>query len=73
MLFWNCGTMEKRSKVVKYIALTCVVQHTETHQGRLDRSPNPADDIAAIANEVQMYVYENHWNPFREESISQTY
>ena len=38
-----------------------------THQGRLDRAHKPADDTAAIANEVTVYVPdENHRNPLRE-------
>ena len=49
--------------------LICVVLHNilKTHQGRLDRAPNPADDIAAIANEVAVYwPNENDKNPSRE-------
>ena len=38
-----------------------------TQQGRLDRAPTPADDIAAIANEPAIYVPgENHRNPSGE-------
>ena len=61
--------MEQRPKVARDIVLTCVVLHNilRTHQDRLQRAPNPADDIAAIANEAAVYVpNENHRNPSRE-------
>ena len=41
------GTMEQRPKVVRYIVLTCVVQHTEDTPRGQERAPNPADNIAA--------------------------
>ena len=59
----------QRPKVVGHIVLTCVVLHNilRTNQGRLDRAPNPTDDIVAIANETAVYVQEeNHKNPLRE-------
>ena len=38
-----------------------------THQGRLDRAPTPADDIAAIPNKAVVCVPdENHRNPLGE-------
>ena len=57
--------MEQRPKGVRDIVFTSAV--LRTHQGGLDRAPNPADDIAAIANEAAVYVPdENYRNPLRE-------
>ena len=46
-------TMEKRTKVVRNIVLTCVVLHNmlRTHQGRADRTSIPTDDMASLQNE----------------------
>ena len=52
------STMEKRLKVVIDIVFTFVVLHNmlRTHQHGTDRSPNPANNVAAIQNEQVMYV-----------------
>ena len=52
------GTMRQRPKVVRDIVLTCAVLHNmlRTHQGKLDRTPIPADDIGGIANGALTYV-----------------
>ena len=52
------GTMEKMPKVVREVALTCVVLHNmlRTHQQGQDTAPTPADDIAATANETLVNV-----------------
>ena len=49
------GTLEQRPKVVRDIAFACVVFHKilRTHQGRADRVPTAANDVAAPQNEVQ--------------------
>ena len=63
------GTMEQRLRDVRDNVLTYVVLHNmlKTHQDRLDRTPNPEDDIAARANEAVVYVPdESHRNPLRE-------
>ena len=44
------GNMQQRPKVVSDIVLTYVVLH-RTQQGGADRSPTPANDIAAVQNE----------------------
>ena len=44
------GTMEKRPKVVRHVLHNIL----RTHQGRLDRAPNTADDIAVIARQQHM-------------------
>ena len=61
------GTMEQRPKVVRDIASTGVVLHNilRTYQSRIQRAPNPADDIAAITNEATVDD-ENHGIPLRE-------
>ena len=39
----------------------------KTHQSRLDRAPNPANDIAAVANEMAVYLPDkDHRNRSRE-------
>ena len=61
------GTIEQRPKVVKGIVLTCVAQQAEDTPRQSSRSPTPADDIAAIANEPAVYMPDkNHRNPPRE-------
>ena len=63
------GTVEQRTKVLSEIVLTCVMLHNimRTHQGGVDRAPNPVDNIAAIENEAAVYVPdENYRNPSRE-------
>ena len=38
-----------------------------THQGRADRAPTPANDVAALQNEQVVYVpNKNYRNPLRE-------
>ena len=43
------ATMEQRLKVVRDTVLTCVMLHNmlRAHQGGPDRTPTPADEIAA--------------------------
>ena len=63
------GTMEQRPNVVRDIVVTCVVLHNmlRTHKGRVVRVPTTADDIAAIANELAVYLpVENHKNSSME-------
>ena len=48
------GTMDQMLKVVSDNVLTCVAHHTEDTQRQT--RPSPADDKAAIANEVPVYV-----------------
>ena len=47
------GTMEQRTKVIRDIVLTCLVSHNKlrTHKGRVARTPNRPDELAAIVNE----------------------
>ena len=63
------GIMEQRPKVVRDIVWTCVAQHVE-NTPRQTRQGTPADDIAAIPMETEVYVpdenHENHRNPMRE-------
>ena len=57
------GTMERRTKVVRDIVLTCVA-----HQGRADRAPIPGNDTAAMQNEQMVHVPdENNKNPLGED------
>ena len=61
--------MEQRTNVARDTVLTCVVLHNilKTHQGGKDRTPTPAEDIAAIANKQEVYLPdENHRNLPRE-------
>ena len=46
------GTMEQRPRVVRNIVFMYVVLHNmpRTHQGRADRAPTPANDVAAQQN-----------------------
>ena len=70
------GTMEQRPKVVRDIVLTCVVltNMLRTHQGGLDRAPNPADDIVAISNEAVVYMPDETTGTLpRRQSFSETY
>ena len=70
------GTMEQRPKVVRDIVLTCVVltNMLRTHQGGLDRAPNPADDIVAIPNEAVVYMPDETTGTLpRRQSFSETY
>ena len=63
------GTMERRSKVVRHIVLTCVVLHNmlKTHQGRAVKEATPANDIAVLQNEQVVYVRDdNYRNPSKE-------
>ena len=69
--------MEQRPKVVIDIVLKCVVLHNmlRIHEGRLERAPNPTDDMAATENEVAVYVLdETHRNSSRQaKEVSNSY
>ena len=59
----------KKAKKCFNIVLTCVVLHNmlRTHQGRADKEPIPANDVAALQNEQVVYVpNENYRNYSRE-------
>ena len=59
-------TMEQRSKVVRYIVLTCVILHNvlRSHQGGADRPPTPADDIQLPqGDQGEQRHHENLRNP----------
>ena len=63
------GTMEQRPKVVRDSVLICVMLHNmlRTHPGRVARALAPTDDVAAILNELVVYVPdENDRNPMGE-------
>ena len=64
--------MERRSKVVRDIVLTCVaLQMLRTHLGVVVGAPTPADDTAAIVNELVVYVPdENYTSPSRNAKAS---
>ena len=59
------GTMEQRLKVVRDIALTCMVLHNmlRTHQGGPDRAPSPADENAALQSEDPSREAKNQARP----------
>ena len=62
-------TMKQVPKVVRDIVFICVVVYNmlRTHQGRADRLPTQANDVAALQNEQVMYVpHDNYRNPSRE-------
>ena len=61
--------MEQRPRVVRDIDFTCVVLNNmlRTHQGRENREPFPANDVATQQIEQVVYVSnESHRNPSRE-------
>ena len=63
------GVMEQRPMVVRDIVVTCVVLYNmlRTYQGRADRAPTPANDVAAVQNEQVVYVPDaNYWHPLRK-------
>ena len=63
------GTMEQKPRIAIGIISTCVVLHNmlRTHQGRADRAPTPANDVAALQNKQVVYVpNDNYRNPLRE-------
>ena len=63
------GTMQQWPKVVRDIVFTCVVWHKmlRTHQGRAERAPTQANDVATLQNEQVVYVPDdNYRNPLRE-------
>ena len=71
------STRHNGAKAVRDITLQCVVLHNmlRTHQGRLDRALNPADDIA---NEPVVYVpdknYRNPlWEPRHQQDLLKDY
>ena len=52
-------TIEQRSNFVRDIVFTWilyVLQHAEDTPGRADSAPKPADDIAALQNELVVHV-----------------
>ena len=51
-------TMEQRPRVVRDIVFLCVVLHNmlRIHQGGVDRTPRPGDDVVAQQNEQAVYV-----------------
>ena len=62
-------TMEQRPKVVRANVITWVLLHNilGTHQGRSDRLPTQANDLAEIRNNLMVYVPDgNYWNPLCE-------
>ena len=66
--------MEQRPNVVRNIVFTCVMLYNmlRTHQGRTDRAPSPANDIAALQNENFVYVPDdNYRNRSREARYQQ--
>ena len=66
------GTMEQKPRIAIGIIYTCVVLHNmlRTHQGRADRAPTPANDVAALQNKQVVYVpKDNYRNPLREAKL----
>ena len=61
--------MNQRPEAGRDFVLTWVDLHDmlRSHQGRANRAPTPADDVAALQNEQVVYVPDNNYrNPLKE-------